>query len=163
MNIEISEIEYRELLDILHIAVVIMSGHRREEDPRSSRHRALIQKLYALAKGAGLERLVRHNDSTHTYAPTEEYEDSSLSHVLINEFADHLFWDELISRLSVRDVAQNVGGIDRLNAMNENDRQAAEVSIRQKYIEEFSKNGVANLVVIERFDIRSGMPVKTSD
>ncbi len=163
MNIEFSTIEYRDLLDILHIADVIMSGHRREEDPRSARHRALIQKLYALAKEEGFERLIRHNESTHTYAPTEEYEESSLSHVVIDEFGDHLFWDELISRLSVRDAAQNAGGIDHLNAMNENDRQAAEVPIRQRYIEEFSKNGVANLVIIERFDIRSGMPVKTSD
>lgn len=163
MNIEISTEEYRDLLDVLHIADVIMSGHRREEDPRSARHRALIQKLYALAKEEGLERLIRHDVSMHTYAPTEEYEESSLSHVLIDEFGDHLFWDELISRLSVRDAAQNVGGIDRLNAMNESDRQAAEGPIRQRYIEEFSKHGVANLAVIERFDVKSGMPVKTSD
>jgi hypothetical protein len=82
---------------------------------------------------------------------------------VIDEFGDHLFWDELISRLSVRDAAQIAGGIDRLNTMSDNDRQAVEGPIRQRYIEEFSANGVANLEVIERFSTGEGIPVKTSD
>jgi hypothetical protein len=163
MNIEISTKEYRDLLDILHIADAVMSGHRREEDKRTERHRALIQKLYALARGEGLDRLISYNESGHKYLPTEEFEESSLAHAVIDEFGDHLFWDELISRLSVRDAAQNAGGIDRLNAMSDSDRQAVEGPIRQRYIEEFSANGVANLEVIERFTFGGGKPVKTSD
>ncbi len=163
MNIEISTIEYRDLLDILHIADVVISGHRREEDKRSERHRALIQKLYSFARGEGLDRLISHNESMQQHVPTAEFEESSLAHVLVDEFGDHLFWDELISRLSVRDAAQIVGGIDRLNTMGESDHQAVEGPIRQRYIEEFSANGVANLEVIERFSTGAGMPDKTSD
>jgi hypothetical protein len=163
MNIEISAKEYRDLLDILHIADVIMSGHRREEDMRSTRHRALVQKFYALAREAGLDRLISYNESVHKYVPAAEFEKSSLAHVLIDEFRDHLFWDELISRLSARDAAQNTGGTDRLNAINDGARQAAERPIRQRYIEEFSTNGVANLAVIERFSTGEEKLVKTSD
>ena len=163
MNIEISAKEYRDLLDLLHIADVIMSGHRREEDMRSARHRALIQKFYALAQEAGLDRLISYNESVNKYVPAVEFEESSLSHVLIDDFRDHLFWDELISRLSARDAAQNTGGTDRLNAINDSARQAAERPIRQRYIEEFSTNGVANLAVIERFSTGKGKLVKTSD
>ena len=163
MNIEISAKEYRDLLDILHIADVIMSGHRREEDMRSARHRALIQKFYALAREAGLDRLISYNESVNKYVPAVEFEESSLSHVLIDDFRDHLFWDELISRLSARDAAQNTGGTDRLNAINDGARQAAERPIRQRYIEEFSTNGVANLAVIERFSTGEEKLVKTSD
>jgi hypothetical protein len=163
MNIEISMKEYRDLLDILHIADVVLSGHRREEDMRSARHRALIQKLYALARGEGLDRLISYNESVQTYALTAEFEESSLAHVLIDEFGDHLFWDELINRLSIRDAAQIAGGIERLNAVSDSDRQTVEGPIRQQYIEEFSKNGVANLAVIERFGTVGGIPVKTSD
>lgn len=163
MNIEISAKEYRDLLDILHIADVVMSGHRRGEDKRTERHRALIQKLYAPARGEGLDRLISYNESAHKHVPTTEFEQSTLAHVVIDEFEDHLFWDELISRLTVRDAAQIAGGIDRLNAMSDSDRQAVEGPIRQRYIEEFSTNDVANLAVIERFSIGGGMPVKTSD
>ena len=163
MNIEISTTEYRDLLDILHIADVVMSGHRREEDKRSLRHRELIQKLYALVVSEGLDRLISYNESVHKYVPTAEFEQSTLAHTVIDEFGDHLFWDELISRLSVRDAAQIAGGIERINAMSDNDRQAVEGPIRQRYIEEFTTNDVANLEVIERFSIGGGIPVKTSD
>jgi hypothetical protein len=163
MNIELSTKEYRDLLDVLHIADVIMSGHRRGADMRSTRHRSLIQKLYALAQGEGLDRLMSRNDSAHRYVPTAEFEESSLAHALIDEFADHLFWDELISRLSARDAARITGGLQPLNAMKDNDRQIVEGPIRQRYIEEFSKNGVNNLEVIERFGVMGGIPAKTSD
>lgn len=163
MNIEISTKEYRDLLDILHIADVVMSGHRREEDKRTERHRALIRKLYTLAGGEGLDRLMSYNESAHKYVPTAEFEQSTLAHTVTDEFGDHLFWDELISRLSVRDAAQIAGGIERLNAMSDRDRQAVEGPIRQRYIEEFTTNDVANLEVIERFSIGGGIPVKTSD
>lgn len=163
MNIEISPQEYRDLLDMLHIAEVVMSGHHKEEDIRSERHRALIQKLYGLAQGDGLERLISYNESVKKHGPTAEFEETSLAHPVIHEFGDHLFWDELITQLSVRDAAQTAGGIDRLNAMSDSDRQAAEGPIRQRYIDEFSVNGVANLAVIERFSTGQGMQVKTSD
>ncbi len=163
MNIEISVNECRDLLDILHIADVIMTGHRKEEDNRSIRQRALIQKLYAIAVEEGHERLISYNESVHLYVPTAEFEENSLAHKVIDEFGDHLFWDGLISRLSFRDAADVAGGRDRLTAMSEGERQALEVPIRQRYVEEFSKNGVANLAVIQRFDIGGGISVKTSD
>jgi hypothetical protein len=163
MNIEISTKEYRDLLDILHIADAVMSGHRREEDKRTGRHRALIQKLYALARSEGLDRLISYNESVQKYVPTAEFEENTLAHVVIHEFGDHLFWDELTSRLSVRDAALITGGPGRLNAISDSDRQAVEGPIRQRYIEEFATNGVANLEVVERFGIGEGIPVKTSD
>lgn len=162
MNTEISSKEFRDLLDILHIADVVMSGHRKEEDKRTERHRALIQKLYALAQGEGLERLISYNASANTFVPTGDFEQSSLAHVLIDEFGDHLFWDQLISRLSARD-AEQLAGTDRLIAMSKSDRQHAEGRFRQRYIEEFTTNGVANLTVIERFGSGGGAPARTSD
>jgi hypothetical protein len=163
MNIEISEKEYRDLLDILHIADVVMSGHRKEEDKRTGQHRALIQKLYALAQGKGPDRLISYNENVHKYVPTADFEQSSLAHKVVDEFGDHLFWDELISRLTTRDAEKITGGNDRLSAMSDVDRQAVEGPIRQRYIEELSMHGVANLAVIEHFGIGGGIPLKTSD
>jgi hypothetical protein len=163
MNIEFTTKEYRDLLDILHIADVVLSGHRREPDERSERHRALIQKLYGLARGEGLDRLIGHSIDAKAFVPTPEFEESTLAHVVVDEFGDHLFWDELISRLSVRDAALAAGGIDRLNALSDSDRQAAEGPIRQQYIEEFSRNGITNLAVLDRFGSGENVPVRTSD
>lgn len=163
MHIEITGKEYRELLDMLHIADVVMSGHRRDEDRRTLPHRALIQKLYALAQGEGLEGLIIHDASVSKYVPTADFEQNSVAHRVIDEFANHLFWDQLITRLTERDAAQVAGGADRFHAMNDGDRQHVEGHIRQRYNEEFAMNGIANLTVIERFSAGKGTPVKTSD
>ena len=162
MIIDISAKEYHDLLDILHIADVIMAGHRRDEDKRTERHRALIQKLYALSNDAGLEGLIGYNELVKKFVPTADFEHSSLSHTVLDEFGDHLFWDQLISRLTERDAAQVAGRTSPL-ALSDSDRQHEEGHIRQRYIEEFAKNGVANLEVIERFSAGVGMRAQTSD
>jgi hypothetical protein len=163
MMIELSTQEYRDLLDILHVADVVLSGHRREEDSRSARHRALIQKHYALAQGEGLNGLFNYNSSTQKYVPTVEFEENTLAHAVIDEFGDHMFWDELISRLSVRDAAQMSGGMERLHTMSDSDRQHLEGPIRLRYIAEFSANGIANLEVVERPGTGWEIPARTSD
>src|SRR5512143_2001486 len=126
MDIEISAKEYRDLLDILHIADVVMTGHRREENKRTERHRALIQKLYALAQGAGLDGLIDYNESVKKYVPTRDFEQNSLAHGVIDEFGDHYFWDQLVSRLTERDSAQIAGGPERLKTMTDSERQQVE-------------------------------------
>ena len=163
MNIELSTKEYRDLLDILHIADVVLSGHRREKDLRSKQHLELIHKLYALAQGEGLERLIGYNERVNAYLPTAEFEESSLAHVALDEFGDHLFWDQLIGRLAARDAAQIAGGTERLNTLSESDRQALEGPIRRRYVQEFATNGVASLEVVERFGIGEGPQLRTSD
>jgi hypothetical protein len=163
MNIEITDTEYRYLLDMLHMADIVMTGHRKEEDSRTERHRALIQKLYGLARGAGFERMIGYDENVKKYIPTEEFEHGALPHVVMDEFGGHLFWDLLISRLTERDAAQMAGGIDRLRAMNSSDRQFTEEHIRQRYIEEFAANGVQNLEIVERFGSGGGTPITTSD
>ncbi len=163
MKIEITSKEYRDLLDVLHLADVVMSGHGREEDKRMVRHRALIQKLYALAQGEGLAGLITYDPRTSAYVPTRDFEESTPSHDVVDAFGDHLFWDELITRLSERDTAQMAGGADRLHGLSEKDRAQMEQPIRQRYIDEFTANGVANLEIVQRFDTGWEKPVKTSD
>ncbi len=163
MHIEFDSSEYRDLLDILHLADVVMTGHRKGDDPRTARHRALIQKLYAQAKNAGLDNLMTFNKDLGTYVPTHDFEHTTLAHAVLDDFANHLFWDHLINRLTERDASQLIGGFERLQAMEPGDRQRLEGAIRQRYAEEFTANDVANLRLIEPLASAGGMPAKTSD
>lgn len=163
MNIEIDEKEYRDLLDIVHIADVVMSGHRRKDDTRTERHRALIQKLYALAKSAGLDRMIDFHENLHKYVPNPDFEKSTVAHVVLDEFGDHLFWDHLISRLSERDAAQLAGGIEQLKVMSESDRRHLAEAIRQRYVEEFSTNDIVNLKLVGEFRAAESTSIKTLD
>lgn len=163
MKIELTAQEYLALLDLLHIADVVTSGHRREEDERTARHRAIIQRLYGLGRSEGLDRLMGYDESARRFVPTAAFEQESLAHTLLAEFGNHLFWDELISRLSQRDAVRQAGGQENLSAMSEKDRLEIEGPIRQGYMEEFARSGVMNLAVVERFDLGSSDAIKTSD
>jgi hypothetical protein len=163
MNIEFDSAEYKDLLDILHIADVVISGHRKTEDTRTVRHRTLIQKLYGAVKSAGLDGMMSFNDELGTYVPTPDFEHSTVAHIVLDEFANHLFWDHLINRLTERDAAQLAGGVDRLRAMDKSDRHRLESAIRQRYAEEFGANDIANLRLIEPSGAAGSVPIKTSD
>jgi hypothetical protein len=163
MNITLTIQEYRDLLDILHLADVVMSGHRRERDKRTDRHRVLIQTLYALAKEEGLGHLIDRVESANKYIQSRAFEWATLAHTVIDEFGDHLFWDQLITRLAERDTVQAAGGIDRLNAMSDSDRLHTAEHIRPRYVEEFAKHGVSNLAVVEQFSPVGDGQFKTSD
>jgi hypothetical protein len=163
MKIDFSSQEFRDLLDILHIADVIMSGHRKHEDERTTRHRALVRNLYALAGSEGLERLMTLDESTKLHQPTPEFEQESIAHPVLNEFTDHAFWDLLVARLAERDTVMMMGGPERFAATKQDDRERAEGLIRQRYLAEFSTNGLANLEIIERFSTETFGTPKTSD
>ncbi|HAR45102.1 MAG: hypothetical protein A2X56_06715 [Nitrospirae bacterium GWC2_57_13] len=163
MKIEISSKEYRDLLDILHMADAVMSGHRKEADKRTAPHRALIQKLYGLAKGEGLDRLISRDAVLNKYIPTPDFEHDSPAHPALHEFGNHLFWDELVNRLTIRDAAQMAGGKERLNTLSARERQQMDGPIRQRYVQEFATNGVSRLEIFERFSGDDGVPAMTSD
>jgi len=163
MQIEIDAQEYRDLLDIVHIADVVLSGHGRGPDGRSERHRALIQKLYGMASSAGFESLMHFDEDVKKYVPTPAFEQGTLAHTAMNEFAEHLFWEHLTNRLAQRDTAQLAGGIERLAALDDQERHRLFHAIRQRYVEEFQANDIANLRLIESIAAGPGVPIKTSD
>ncbi|MDH4162861.1 MAG: hypothetical protein OEW15_09275 [Nitrospirota bacterium] len=163
MNITLTSQDYLDLLDILHIADIVMSGNRRTEDARTERQRALVQKLYGLSRVEGLGHLMSYDETAKRNIPTKAFEENSVAHKVMHEFSDHLFWNDLISRLSFRDAALIAGGAEQLNAMSDEERQRTEGPIRQRYIAEFTRNGIRNLEVVERFGDTDAGPVRTSD
>lgn len=163
MKFEMTTEEYRILLDLLHIADVVLSGHRRQEDPRSEQHRMVIQKLYGLAGDAGLGDMIRFDENRKRYRPGEELENTSPVHTFVDEFTGHVFWDELISRLTARDAVWQAGGTEQLAALSDEEREALERPINDRYVKEFSANGIANLAVVERLGGAGEGSVTTSD
>ncbi len=163
MKIDLSKEEYQALLDLLHLGEVVVTGHRREDDPRSALHRRLIQSLYERAVEEGFGDLFAYHAAERQYHATEKFERDSLSHRLLDEFVDHIFWDQLISRLTTRDAAIEAGGQERLALMDEHERDALEEPIHERYLKQFTENGVDNLAVVDKFTVGAGAKVHTSD
>jgi hypothetical protein len=151
MNIEISEEEYRHLLDMLQISQWVMHAHETEEEPRTAPYDRIMQKFYALAKEMGQDQLVEYDTSVQQYFLSHEFGETSFSRDLINEFTEDIFWDQLIHRLTERDLARTLGGYDQLDALSTTERFVSEGPITAKYVQEFDERGVERLEIVESF------------
>jgi hypothetical protein len=157
MKIDISPDEYRDLLDLLHMAEWIMHGHETEPDPGSEKYEKLFQKLFALAGSMGLERLVSHDPKTKKYYLSKAFDDTTEAWEFIDDFTDDTFWDELIHRLTDRDLSRKVGGYEQLDKLSMEERFKLEGPIIERYSHEFDEIGLDRLELIEHF---GGIPLK---
>jgi hypothetical protein len=163
MNIEINKDEYPDLLELLYIAHWVLTAHKTEEDPRSEKCIKVIQKLYSLAGKMGHDRLIGYDPASREYFATTEFEGGSQARAFIDEFVDHSFWDELIIRLAERDAARQAGGYENLRALGDEERYAIEEPLEETYSEEFTRHGLDNVAIVERFGPDGEKPMRTSD
>lgn len=147
MNIEMTEEEYRDLLDVLHMAEWMMHAHETEKDPASAPYDRIIQKLYALAQPMGQAHLVEYDAESREYFVTRKFDEDSIAWEFIEDFTEETFWDELIHRLTDRDLARKIGGYDRLDNLTMKERFALESPIIEKYSQEFEAQGLERLEI----------------
>lgn len=148
MKIDITKKEYRTLLDVFHLADWVLHAYKTEEDPETEAYRALEQKILALAAEMGFEPLVAYDAETGKYFPTREYEDQSLVMDAIVDYDNESFWDELTERLAYRDLIVQEGK-DKVLGMDFEERFAKTEALREKYSDEFYRNGLSRVVIKE--------------
>jgi hypothetical protein len=148
MKIEITKKEYRTLLDIFHIADWVLHAYKTEEGPETEEYRNLEQKFLSLAKEMGFEPLVEFDAETGKYYPTREYEDTSSVMDAIVDYDNECFWDELTERLASRDLSRQEGK-DKVLAMDFEERLVKTEALREKYSDEFYRNGLNRVVIKE--------------
>ena len=145
MKIDLTQKEYRDLLDVLYVAHWVFSAYKVEEDPRIERFDQLEQKFLALSKQMKFENLVEYDEDLDTYFPTREYEETSAAHVFINEYDNDTFWDELASRLAERDLLKQMGGPEKMVNLPKEEMLEKLFQLEEFYGDEFVRNGLKNL------------------
>ena len=147
MKIDITEKEYRALLDILYIADWVLHAHKIKDDPRTEIYKNFGQKIFSYAKKAGYEDLIEYAPDHNAYFPTREYEETGPAMEFIEEFENDTFWDELIDRLAQRDLIKQVDGLENLSKMSFEDRVNKTMPFEEKYAVEFETNDLDNLKI----------------
>jgi hypothetical protein len=148
MKIDITKKEYRTLLDVFHLADWVLHAYKTEEGPETEEYRALEQKILSLAADMGFEPLVEFDAETGKYFPTREYEDTSSVMDAIVDYDNECFWDELIDRLAYRDLILQEGK-DKVLGMDFEERFVKTEALREKYSDEFYRNGLSRVVIKE--------------
>ena len=128
MNIELSEKEFRLLLDMVYIGNWILNSARGND--RFEAYDKLQEKLFTLAPAHGMRALVQHWQG-HIY-PSQAYEDGGI-HEAIADYEDAVFYNILAEELARRDL-----GLE-----DSDPEDFTELSARmEEYLTEFDKNGL---------------------
>lgn len=145
MKIELTRKEYRDLLDVFALATWVLNAHKVKDDSRTEPYNKLEQKFFALAKEMNYENLVEYAPEHSCYFPTKEYEETSQFFPFIDEYDNDTFWDELVSRLAERDLANQLGGYEKITALTREEMFKRLGLLEEYYGDEFNRNGLKNL------------------
>ena len=141
--------EYRQLLELVHLGMWVVTSYQGEDTAAAKRYYDFDQKLLELATAAGCADLVeKHEDGSLQPAPKLS-EDERVREIQ-NEFQNDVFWHELVARMADRDLAGDqvrrgveTPGVEPPPSSDERLKQ-----IETRYWDEFEKNNLAHVVVL---------------
>ncbi len=94
--------EYRRLLDMVYLGNVMLSAMENYNEEASN---GVESKVFSKVAQIGRPQYAEFIDEYGGWLPTKAYEAKGIENV-INEYNDTVFWDELIHRLALKDVAK---------------------------------------------------------
>ena len=133
MNVELTEKEFRRLLDMVYIGNWVLNSCR--DDDRFEDYDLLEEKLFSLCPEHGMRTLVQRWRG-HSY-PSRAFEEGGI-HEAIADYEDAVFYDILAEELARRDMdAEQLPQSDTEELARRID----------EYYEEVEKNGIDNVKV----------------
>lgn len=135
MQIELTQAEFRNLLDMVYIGNWVLNSTRGED--RFQVYDDLESKLFALSREHGMKVLAQ--DWEGTVVPSQAYAEGGI-HDAIAFYEDNVFYQILAEELSHRDM-------DYAQINDENYDEI--VSRMDRYMAEFQVSGVDHLILEE--------------
>lgn len=133
MNIELSDKEFRRLLDMAYVGNWVLNSTRGGD--RFADYDLLQEKLFAYCAKAGMKELYS-SWYGHVF-PSKAYEEGGI-HEAIADYEDAVFFDILAEELARRDMDLEDTDPEDFTELN---------TRMDEYISEFEKNGIENLTV----------------
>ena len=135
MQIESTQAEFRNLLDMVYIGNWVLNSTRGED--RFQVYDDLESKLFALSREHGMKVLAQ--DWEGTVVPSQAYAEGGI-HEAIAFYEDNVFYQILAEELSHRDMDY---------AQINDDNYDEIISRMDKYMSEFQASGVDHLILEE--------------
>ena len=146
MKIEFSKEEYKTLVDSLFIADwVLHSQYLIDEMPEETkRFKEFEQKIYKLAEKFGFLDLIETSETKTgiEYCANRKFEEQNQK--FIEKFEDFSFWEELLDKLSDRDVLNSISKEEN-EEMGVLEYWKLKAPFEEKYATELSECGIERL------------------
>ena len=131
MKIELTELEFRRLLDMAYIGNWILNSTRGAD--RFTDYDNVESKLFSCCRSCGMSALV--DFSSGIAEPSADFENGGI-HEAIADYEDAMFFEILAEELARRDMDFEPIGPENLDELTDR---------IDEYIEEFEQNGIDNI------------------
>ena len=135
MRLDLTETEYRRLLDLVYIGNWIVNSVR--EHDRITEYDDLESRIFSYCRKAGMPSLAETFDGV-TY-PSEAYEEGGI-HEAIMDYEDTVFFDILAEELACRDLEITEVTEEKYEELNDR---------IDDYLDEFEQYGLDHVIVDE--------------
>jgi len=131
MKIELTELEFRRLLDMAYIGNWVLNSTRGAD--RFTDYDKVESRIFSYCLSCDMTALVDFSDGTAR--PSEAFENGGI-HEAIADYEDSIFFEILAEELARRDMDFEPIGPENLSELT---------SRIDEYIEEFEQNGIDNI------------------
>ena len=105
INLKLTKEQYLTLLELVYAGNLMLTS---ADEAGEERYNEAESAVFAQAKSAGVEEYAEYDDIYQGYLPTEKFEEAADMDQKLEAFQNNSFWDDLIHRLSLIDVLNNV-------------------------------------------------------
>ena len=134
--------QYEDLLKLVYLGNHLVNNYR--SDQPLERFDALESYIFSQAKDFGLAWAMDMDEETGEVYPSQEFGQSEDISLGIDDFLENSFWDELLNRLTSRDLFRKYGQ-QTVETMTVEELKNREEPVRERYAREIEANGLENL------------------
>lgn len=144
IKIEFNNQLFRQLVQLVYLGRWMIASHEKEDTDNSMKE--VEQHIYKQANTLRLNELIEFDPVTKQYSPTSFMEEQMTP--MIQEYDDFTFWDELAWQMAERDFSKKYDQT-QIMCMTDDEIFREKNILADKYIDEFSANGLDNFKIIK--------------
>ncbi len=150
MQLRFSEEELLTLVEMVSLAAEVSGMSETEEAfEGQERFEKMEHKVLEAAKNTGMGEIVEFDVDREKNRVTEKFQEGAFFQRCLEEFRNTIFWEDLMLRLTERDLVKEMGRLS-YDAMDEVERRKKSEPRERRYWEKFLKDGVEGLFWIDR-------------
>jgi hypothetical protein len=143
MNINFTDQQFEKLLKLVYLGMWVVEADEHNDDYFVE----IEQLIYSQSKDIPGQKLIEYDESSKKYFPAIDFDKEDVIVKHIDAYEENIFWDELIDRLTKRDMIKKYG-LEGIQKMSQDKVFECEKEFIEKYEQEFSNTGIENIGIL---------------
>jgi len=150
MHLRFTDKELATLVEMVSFASEMANLNPNEDENAGiTAFEEIENKVLEAAKNTGFSEIIEFDTERGKNRVTEKFQETSFFQKCFDELRNTLFWEELMIRLTERDVIREMGEQAYLS-LSEQEREKKSEPLQKRYWKKFRQDGIGPLFWIDR-------------